>query len=323
MKTKKAGVETSIRWVESPPPCVAFDSLRRAGSRFFGFTLIELLVVIAIIAILAALLLPALSKAKESALNTVCRNNLRQMGLGLHLYEGDTGCTVPGYDFPGNGAKYRYWFAGLKPYVGADWPPFNFSTGVATTPQKGTYDCPGYDRMGGIYCLGPGTPSDLQSENVAFGAYGYNLDGVNPVSYLLALGLGGLINEQTSTPSITPCRESQVINPAQMAAFGDAPLDGDGIYGELPEIDCGSIDLSFGITDVALRSVNPPRSTNVLSHLAVLQRRHSGQFNISFADGRVESGWPNRFFGVDNAAIARRWNNDYQAHLDIVKSFGW
>ena len=75
-------IHVGLRWPRQP-------------GRATGFTLIELLVVIAIIAILAGLLLPALSRAKEGGRTAVCRSNLRQLSLGVLMYADDHNDFLP------------------------------------------------------------------------------------------------------------------------------------------------------------------------------------------------------------------------------------
>lgn len=113
------------------PLCVIQTGMKRNFNLTKGFTLVELLVVIAIVAILAALLLPAIGRAKTKALEAPCMNNLRQINISVRMYADDSSDAFPpATNHPP--ASFSAYTVLMKTYVG-----------TAASPERATvFACP-------------------------------------------------------------------------------------------------------------------------------------------------------------------------------------
>ncbi|HEY3861758.1 MAG TPA: DUF1559 domain-containing protein [Verrucomicrobiae bacterium] len=295
-------------------------TLRRDAREKTGFTLIELLVVIGIIVILAALLLPALSRAKEQANSTTCKSNLRQIGIALEHYSSDFNAYplfLYGNPNPPAGTSPNvYWFEDLEPYSKAHWNT-NVYAGKSDSAGR-IFLCPSYALSVGTV---PAWPAGRDGWGI-FGSYGYNWIGVGlePASAggsARCLGLGGNTGGSMPTLDYPPTKASDVASPSQMVAVADAnfitlaPINNNSW--------AGCSDLEFF---EAAQYMNGASQQIIPTALADDRKRHDhGRRNVQFCDGHVESmAWPQLFNFHDDSVLCL-WNNDHRPHQEITENW--
>jgi prepilin-type N-terminal cleavage/methylation domain-containing protein/prepilin-type processing-associated H-X9-DG protein len=247
------------------------SSTRRAPEPPIGFTLIELLVVVLIIAILAALLLPALSKAKLAATNTKCQSNLKEMMLGCLSYVDDNvGSFFPAYSTAG------LWIDELNPY-NANVSKIRFCPSC-TKLQTSTAYAPGAADQSWVF----DTVAD--SGSYCFNGWLYQGDAAAIAQYRTDITSNtaalALFNSESDivTPAKTPCLQDSV-----WVDFW--PMDYDQPNNNL-YLSIGDANPPAIARIVIAR--HGPQPASAAPQNVIIANPLPGSINLAFADGHVE-----------------------------------
>ena len=207
-----------------------------------AFTLVELLVVVGIIAVLIAILMPALNKAREHANRVKCAANLRGIGQALTMYVQQYGyypCHAAVSGGPGGGEGFAVWPTRLRPFLNGTQGAFHCpAQDVALEWKPG--EAPGAGIVGRAASIHVGYGYEvgeplLELLRVPF-SYGYNLWGVGPPSAPIEQqrGLGAVI--QSDMPTVyKEMKASRVRSASEMIAITDSRGDGMFDFGVIPD----------------------------------------------------------------------------------------